>query len=188
MKCFPTESDLVEAAIKHVEFWALNRFWDFALSYCLELDKVWGVPDLLVCQHSGGDAASQINLINAFEFKLKNWRRAVVQAFRYRGYCERSYVVMDHSFVNAPLRNIDTFKRYNIGLLSLDTSNHLYIHYTPAVINPFSTSLRATALKQLSLQQLDPTQANRVNYYRSFPNGRPEQADLLRFSTKFAVT
>jgi len=56
----------------------------------------------------------------AFEFKLKNWRRAVFQATRYRTFSHRVFVVMPLDSIGPALKNLETFTALNIGLIGHD--------------------------------------------------------------------
>jgi hypothetical protein len=55
--------------------------------------------------------------ICSFEFKLENWRRAFQQARRYRSFSHRVYVVMPSSSASRALQEIESFRRFNIGLI-----------------------------------------------------------------------
>ena len=56
--------------------------------------------------------------ICAFEFKLKDWRRAFFQATRYRNFANRVYVVLPSATVHRAEKMHDAFRVQNIGLLS----------------------------------------------------------------------
>ncbi|MFO0966105.1 MAG: helix-turn-helix domain-containing protein [Gemmataceae bacterium] len=58
--------------------------------------------------------------ICSFEFKLENWRRAFQQARRYRSFSHRVYVVMPSGAASRALQEIESFHRFNIGLISHD--------------------------------------------------------------------
>lgn len=55
----------------------------------------------------------------AIEAKLKNWKRALEQAKRYKKFANLSYVLLDEVNIGPALKNIREFKNSNIGLLSL---------------------------------------------------------------------
>lgn len=56
----------------------------------------------------------------AFEAKLRNWKRALMQAYRYKWFADYSYVVLDESHSKVAIENLDTFKKLNIGLITLN--------------------------------------------------------------------
>ena len=67
------------------------------------LSEKLNIPDVEIC---------------AFEFKLKDWRRAFFQATRYRNFAHRVYVVLPTSIVHRAEKMHEAFRVQNIGLLS----------------------------------------------------------------------
>ena len=82
-------------------------------TYYKEWQGLFGVPDY-VCFDKQGD---EIQVV-AFELKLTDWRRAMVQAFRYRSFSPLSYVVMPEASLESAIRHVSEFEKYGIGLLS----------------------------------------------------------------------
>lgn len=78
----------------------------------------------------------------AIEAKLKNWKRALEQAYRYRFFAEYSYVVLDDYYLDRAIKNIDVFKRYNIGLASVNTDGNLKRYFNPKRIQPFDSKMQ----------------------------------------------
>lgn len=67
--------------------------------------------------------------IIAIEAKLKDWKRALQQAKRYKKFAKQSYVLLDESNISAALKNLDEFEKYNIGLISLsDEGLNVYLN------------------------------------------------------------
>lgn len=60
-----------------------------------------------------------VDKIIAIEVKLTNWKRALIQAFKYTIFANQSYVAMDADYVHRAKANMDEFQKYNIGLLSI---------------------------------------------------------------------
>jgi hypothetical protein len=58
----------------------------------------------------------------AFETKIKNWRRAFQQAYRYSYYSDVSYVVLPPDSGEVASRYLDLFQLHNIGLWTFDPS------------------------------------------------------------------
>lgn len=54
--------------------------------------------------------------IHAIEAKLKNWRRALYQATRYRDFAHRSTVLLDEFYSSPAIKNIEEFRRRGVGL------------------------------------------------------------------------
>lgn len=55
----------------------------------------------------------------SYELKLHNWKRALYQAIQYKGFTNKSFVVMPNKFINSALSNKNIFKINNIGLISV---------------------------------------------------------------------
>lgn len=72
----------------------------------------------------------------AIEAKLKNWKRALYQAFRYKWFSYQSYVVMDSSYVKPALSNLHEFKKLNIGLAEINLLGEVSTHYRPSKEQP----------------------------------------------------
>lgn len=68
----------------------------------------------------------------AIEAKINNWKRGLYQAYRYKQYAQFSYLALYKKFIDAPYRNIQTFKDLNVGLISVDpTSETIEILHKP---------------------------------------------------------
>ncbi|UZQ85084.1 hypothetical protein ODU73_002186 [Thermoclostridium stercorarium] len=76
--------------------------------------------------------------IIAVEYKLSNWKRALIQAFKYKNFAHASYVILDKDFHHRAIRNIDTFKRSRVGLGYVDEKGNVIIEYDPGISKPFS--------------------------------------------------
>lgn len=64
----------------------------------------------------------------AIEAKLRDWRRALVQAYRYREFSSESWVVLDHARIAPAFRARDVFQASGIGLSSFSTDGNLHVH------------------------------------------------------------
>lgn len=99
---------------------------------------------------SNDSYASPIDSIISIEAKLRDWRSALRQAYRYREFSNQSWVLMDAARVLPALDQILLFVRSGVGLASVNTSGKLYIHHKPLVTAPFSESRYWAANVQLS--------------------------------------
>jgi hypothetical protein len=79
------------------------------------------IPDimLVIPRDEEPEARRDSLLIYAFELKLRNWKRALRQAYRYRTFAQHSYVVMDADRVEPALQQLRLFRRSNIGLIAV---------------------------------------------------------------------
>ncbi|MGD7023603.1 hypothetical protein ACQCVK_13465 [Rossellomorea vietnamensis] len=55
----------------------------------------------------------------AYEVKLYNWKRALYQAIQYKGFANKSYVVMPHKNIKPAINNLQAFVANNIGLIEV---------------------------------------------------------------------
>lgn len=101
-----------------------------------EVKGFFGIPDLIVVKKT-----SKKQISYAYEAKLTNWRRALTQAFRYKAFVNKSYVILDHDRVKPALSHTDKFCRANIGLMSIDNYGTVHTHYSPYNEEPFSPQL-----------------------------------------------
>ncbi|NDL65871.1 hypothetical protein [Acerihabitans arboris] len=69
--------------------------------------------------------------IISFEAKLKNWKRAIWQACRYKTFSNESWVILDYVNENPAVKNIQSFIDFNIGLASVTKSGEVRIHHKP---------------------------------------------------------
>ena len=73
--------------------------------------------------------------IISIEAKLKNWKKALHQAYRYKQFSDFTYVLLDEKFSTPAIKSIQDFKKYNIGLVTLDSEQSLSVKYTPYQYN-----------------------------------------------------
>jgi hypothetical protein len=66
--------------------------------------------------------------ISSFEAKLKNWRKALEQAYRYKEFSDQSWVIMDECHISPALERIQEFSQRNIGLASINTNGTFKVH------------------------------------------------------------
>lgn len=87
-----------------------------------------------------GSVSSPIDTVVSIEAKLRDWRRALRQAYRYREFSNQSWVLMDAYRISPALVQLQQFVRSGVGLASINTSGELFIHHEPPVTEPFSDS------------------------------------------------
>ncbi len=89
----------------------------------------------------------------AFEGKLKDWQKAIQQAYRYRYYADKSIVVMPTDSIQPALKNIATFQELKVGLWGFDQkSGRIQEHYTPTKVRALSQKSREKAIEKLTLK------------------------------------
>jgi len=126
---FETEQEM---SLMFEKFLKIN----FGNTYLKECQGLFGVPDYVFYAKQKQDVS-----IISFELKLKNWKRAAKQAFRYKSFSNISYVVLSSNNINAALNNIEFFEKYNIGLAKFGNNNDFEILFKPKLNTPFSENL-----------------------------------------------
>ncbi len=66
----------------------------------------------------------------AIEAKLKNWKKALSQAIRYKKISDYSFVLLDETYASPAISNIELFNQHNIGLITMQDSK-FKIHASP---------------------------------------------------------
>ena len=78
----------------------------------------------------------------AFEAKLRNWKKALLQAYRYKWFAEYSYVILDDAHSNPAIQNIDSFEKMNVGLLTITTDGIIKENFHPKRQKPIDPSMQ----------------------------------------------
>ena len=92
----------------------------------------------------------QINssIIRAFELKISDWRRAMMQAHRYKYFANSSIVVLHSDKLKNALKYLDTFKKINVGLWAFNPKTDKIITcYTPRPRIPLEPKYKPLALE-----------------------------------------
>ena len=103
---FSTESELVVKAIRHLPLRSWLQASESAPVFqAREIKGLFGVPDFVAAVvPSDADKACSTPSI-AFEMKLSDWRRGLIQAFRYRAFARVAYLVLDGSRIGPAVAN-----------------------------------------------------------------------------------
>lgn len=120
-------------------------------------DLVWiGWP----LQSQNGKATSNGSLrklrnrratIFAFEMKLRDWRKGLSQAFRYRYFADFAVIVLPPETAAKAIEKLSIFREIKVGLWSFDEKSGLIDEiFTPRRSRPFSESAREKAITILS--------------------------------------
>lgn len=91
--------------------------------------------------------------LTAIEAKLKDWRKGLMQASRYRFFANRSILVLPPVTTVIAVPFLDTFKALNVGLWEFDLETcRLRKHFTPRLGRPLNTKARERAIRFISLR------------------------------------
>lgn len=88
------------------------------------------------------DYEFSFNMNFAIEAKLKDWKRALKQAYRYKWFAEFSFVVLDEHNSNYAQENITIFEKYNVGLATINRQGELKRLYNPIKQVPFDKKMQ----------------------------------------------
>ena len=128
---------------------------EFALSGFGVADLVWigWRPDAVTADFTAVALEKQLERrqLHAFEGKLKDWRRGLQQAFRYRYFADKAIVVMPHQNAGAALANLESFQDVSVGLWTFEAKTGVIReHFTPTRVRAFSDDARLKAIKALT--------------------------------------
>lgn len=110
-------------------------------SYLKECTGLVGIPDFIFYITNNKKL-----VVISFELKLRNWKRATQQAFRYKTFSNLSFVVLSSKNIKPAVNNIEFFEKYNIGLVSFDSEKNLKILFKPKMESPYSEGLNKKIL------------------------------------------
>jgi len=97
---------------------AVDRLEASVLPALVALDLLESRSDGLV--RSTGAWAPAFRVLTAVELKLRNWRRALHQAFRMQRSVDYSWVVLDSARAGPARRSVGEFQELGVGLATLD--------------------------------------------------------------------
>lgn len=135
---FQTEKELVIALISTLEEQKLKLEKVREFLILEETEGMIGRPDILLKTKNG-------KKIITIEVKLKNWKRALQQAYKYRSFSDVAFICMDDKNIKPALANLEIFKKSNIGLISINSKNEVIIHFEPSLKKAFIKELRNIA-------------------------------------------
>lgn len=121
------------------------------------------IPDLVIYS----EERHILQYVITVEFKLSNWRRALHQAFRHRNFGNEAYVILDYARSQTARRNLDVFKKANVGLITVGAEGGIRTWYLPEPSLPFSKEFsQMVAGSLLSPRQPMPTDLPFINSIR----------------------
>lgn len=136
-----------------------------------EFSGLFGIPDYLLVEKN----ENSLGYIIALELKLKNWNRALKQAFKYKTFSNESYVIIDEAEIENVLKHRNEFIHYNIGLASFNRDKELKVYYYPSFIKPFSQFY----IKKMEIKLMGETSKKAINYEQNQNFVENEQGNIL---------
>jgi hypothetical protein len=95
--------------------------------------------------------------ITAYEAKLRDWPRALQQANRYFAYADYAFVILDRKNIKPAIKNIQLFKKYGIGLISIDPNEGMHVIQNGKANGPKSPWSRWEISVEMLKCRLQPT-------------------------------
>lgn len=140
---FASEAHLVRSGRRAVRAALRDIGGRFRTRY--EVRAPGGVPDLVVFGYGG----RRLYYVVAVEFKLRDWRRALRQAFRHRNYVNEAYVVLDDGRGMAAIEHREAFASANVGLATVDRAERVRVWCVPEPALPFSRGYAGVVAERL---------------------------------------
>ena len=93
------------------------------------------------------DLNTQSNDLIAIEAKLRNWKRALKQALRYKLFADRVFVVLADTYINPLIRGggIEMFENQGVGLATVNTGGHTNVLVQAKKNKPYSKPINILA-------------------------------------------
>lgn len=105
------------------------------------------LPELGIADYLWVSSAGRLD---AFEFKLTDWRKGATQAMRYRSYAHRTFLVMPPTAAIRAAQHLASFQSLDIGLWSFNQERGTIVRYhTPEPSLPLNAAAHDTALSIL---------------------------------------
>ncbi|MFH0729372.1 MAG: hypothetical protein V2B19_23915 [Pseudomonadota bacterium] len=100
-----------------------------------------GIADFVVVKQNKYITVNKLNTtVHAFEFKLKDWRKGLMQAHRYKYFSNASILVVPVHTIKSAQKSLDLFKKLGVGLWAFNVSSGAVTKkFTPRprkVLNP----------------------------------------------------
>jgi len=113
------EANFVGAFLKAFMNRAKDGYWcgrHFAVEGC-------GVADCVIFRLDKTRSGRTKTHLIAFEAKLRDWRKALAQAFRYRYYADSAVVILPSDAARAAVDNRRMFERCGVGLWTFNSES-----------------------------------------------------------------
>lgn len=112
----------------------------------IELNLVKNIDDKYYIDH---EYEFEFDYVVAIEVKLRDWKRALKQAYRYKWFSDRSYVCLPDNFSISAKKNISKFVEYGIGLITLHDNGKIEKVYEPPVSTPVEPKMTMLLNEQI---------------------------------------
>lgn len=126
----------------------------------------YGIADFVWLLPAQRNLNSPDTILHTFETKIKNWRRAFQQAYRYSYYSDVSYVVLPPSSGVVASRYLSLFQINNIGLWTYNpVTDSICRIFTPEKPIPRNPEAKNRAIDAISLRVQLSKRAKTLNAF-----------------------
>lgn len=128
---------------------------EFALQHFGRADLVWIAwdPDTIGKEFSAIALHRQLRRrkLVAFEAKIRDWKKGLQQAYRYRYFADKSILVMPNETIRSALANLAQFRDLEVGLWAFDKKSYsITEHFSPNRSKALSPDVREKAISLIS--------------------------------------
>lgn len=154
MKYFRYERDLVDVVLNDLNWVQQLGYKQEPFFKATEFEGFFGVPDIMLSYSLSVPRCGTSLVSIAVEAKLSAWRPALIQAYRYKAFAHFSFVAIDEARSAPAMKNLDFFKRSQIGLIVVSLQGNIDLAYRPNFATPYCSGL-ANKLRTRLLPSLD---------------------------------
>lgn len=91
------------------------------------------------------------HLLTAFELKLRDWRRGLSQAYRYRYFADRAIVVLPPQAARRARAHVSMFRRLKVGVWSFDkATGKIHPIFTPTKTKAHNAVAKEKAIELIT--------------------------------------
>ncbi|TSC85780.1 MAG: hypothetical protein G01um10147_1056 [Microgenomates group bacterium Gr01-1014_7] len=106
---------------------------------------------------------SCLDNLYSIEAKISSWKRGFYQAYRYKWFSHYSFLAIHEKYASPSIRNLELFKKYNIGLLTVSTSRkNLEVLHRPNYEKPYSREITALTFERIFSSYLEKKAASQA--------------------------
>ena len=149
-RMFSSEREMTNAFLQSEQLYSYLKYSDWIRQQDYEVTGLFGIPDIVITFGKVLPVKQNVIRVFAFELKLRNWKRALSQAFKYSAFAHFSYVVLDDAHTQPSLQNIHLFEKANIGLISVNANREITLFHSPYIQKPYSAQLYQDYYSSLS--------------------------------------
>ncbi|MDH4161538.1 MAG: hypothetical protein OEW15_02450 [Nitrospirota bacterium] len=124
-----------------------------ARCHAFDMARELHVPGLGIADIVSVCISPRKKTLQAFEMKIRDWRKALAQSYRYKYFADSVYVVLPPDEADKAKQALSDFRTFNVGLWAFDAESGIINKiYSPKKDKPISETAYTKALSLLGLQ------------------------------------